>query len=241
MRLALFDLDNTLLAGDSDVAWGHFLASVGAVDGKEYVRMHDYFYEQYMEGTLDIREFCRFSFQPLLEHPLPHLQQWRQRFVEEHITNMVAPGSASVLEQHRAAGDTLVIITATNSFVTRPIADLLGVEHLIATEPEISDGRFTGELQGIPCFQDGKIQRLQHWLEARGEPLTRIAEATFYSDSRNDIPLLEAVRTPVAVDPDPLLAAHAEQKGWPRMSLRDAPLESMAATISRSAEPYGTD
>lgn len=221
MRLALFDLDNTLLAGDSDVAWGHFLASVGAVDQKEYVRMHDYFYQQYMEGTLDIREFCRFSFQPLLEHSLPQLLQWRQRFVEEQVTAMVAPGSASVLEQHRAAGDTLVIITATNSFVTRPIADLLGVEHLIATEPEISYGRFTGELEGIPCFQEGKIQRLQHWLEAKGEPSTRIAEATFYSDSRNDIPLLEAVREAVAVDPDPLLAAHAEQKGWPRLSLRD--------------------
>ncbi len=221
MRLALFDLDNTLLAGDSDHAWGRFLAEVGAVDAESYTRANDDFYAQYLAGTLDIYEFCRFVFQPLVAHPLPRLEQWRGEFLRERIQPMIAPGAAKLLAQHRAAGDTLLIITATNSFVTRPIADLLGVDNLIATEPEFRDGRYTGELAATPCFQEGKIERLRDWLRDRGEPLQAMANACFYSDSRNDIPLLEAVGEPVAVDADPALAAHARQRGWPHISLRE--------------------
>ena len=221
MRLALFDLYNTLLAGDSDHAWGRFLAEVGAVDAESYTRANDDFYAQYLAGTLDIYEFCRFVFQPLVAHPLPRLEQWRGAFLRERIQPMIAPGAAKLLAQHRAAGDTLLIITATNSFVTRPIADLLGVDNLIATEPEFRDGRYTGELAATPCFQEGKIERLRDWLRDRGEPLQAMANACFYSDSRNDIPLLEAVGEPVAVDADPALAAHARQRGWPHISLRE--------------------
>ena len=220
MQLALFDLDNTLLAGDSDHAWARFLSSVGAVDREAYLRANDTFYEQYVAGTLDIHEFCRFVFHPLATHPLPHLEAWRKQFVVERIEPMIAPGARDLLAQHQAAGDTLVIITATNSFVTRPIADILGVEHLIATEPEFRDGRYTGELAGVPCFQHGKISRIEDWLQARGVAPEVLGAASFYSDSRNDIPLLEAVGRPVAVDADPVLAAHAAERGWPHISLR---------------------
>ena len=221
MQLAIFDLDNTLLAGDSDHAWGQFLAEVGAVDPATYTQANDDFYAQYVAGTLDIYEFCRFVFQPLVQHPLPQLQRWRQTFLEERIRPMIAPGAPDLLARHRRSGDTLLIITATNSFVTRPIAEMLGIHHLLATEPEFRDGRYTGELAEIPCFQAGKIERLQQWLHALGEPQETMAEAFFYSDSRNDIPLLEAVRRPVAVDPDPALAEHAQRRGWPQISLRE--------------------
>ncbi|MFO8152901.1 HAD family hydrolase [Thioalkalivibrio sp.] len=220
MPLAIFDLDNTLLAGDSDHAWGRFLAEVGAVDAATYTRLNDDFYAQYVAGTLDIYAFCRFVFQPLVQHPLPQLHLWRETFLQDRIRPMIAPGASDLLAWHREAGDTLLIITATNSFVTRPIADMLGIEHLLATEPEFRDGRYTGELAATPCFQEGKIERLRQWLRERGEPEDAMVEATFYSDSRNDIPLLEAVRRPVAVDADPALAAHAERLGWPRISLR---------------------
>lgn len=221
MRLALFDLDNTLLAVDSDHAWGRFLAEVGAVDAQAYTRANDAYYAQYLAGTLDIHEFCRFVFQPLVAHPLEQLQAWREEFLGTRIDPMIAPGAMDLLRRHREAGDTLVIITATNSFVTGPIAERLGVEHLIATEPEFRDGRYTGELAATPCFQEGKIERLRHWLRDRNEPEEAIAAASFYSDSRNDIPLLEAVGHPVAVDADPALASHARQRGWPLISLRD--------------------
>lgn len=220
MRLALFDLDNTLLAGDSDHAWGSFLADIGAVDAATYTRANDAFYAQYLDGTLDIREFCRFVFQPLARNPLNTLERWREEFLREKIRPMIAPGAAELLERHRRSGDTLLIITATNSFVTRPIAEMLGVHELLATEPEFRDGRYTGELSGTPCFQEGKILRLQEWLRARGQPGETMANARFYSDSRNDIPLLEAVGEPVAVDADPALTAHARDRGWPHISLR---------------------
>jgi len=220
MRLALFDLDNTLLAGDSDHAWGSFLADIGAVDAETYSRANDAFYAQYLDGTLDIREFCRFVFRPLAQNPLSTLERWREEFLEEQIRPMIAPGATDLLERHRRSGDTLLIITATNSFVTGPIAEMLDVPHLIATEPEFRDGRFTGELAGTPCFQEGKVERLQQWLRAQGQTDGALARACFYSDSRNDIPLLEAVGEPVAVDADPALAAHARHRGWPHISLR---------------------
>lgn len=220
MRLALFDLDNTLLAGDSDHAWGRFLADIGAVDPEHYIAANERFYQAYLDGGLDIRAFCQFVFQPLAANPLPTLLEWREQFVRERIQPMIAPGTPELLARHRQAGDRLVIITATNRFVTEPIAALLGIADLLATEPEHRNGQFTGELAGIPCFQEGKIQRLQHWLTEQHLPASSMQDAWFYSDSRNDIPLLEAVGYPCAVDPDPVLSAHATAQGWPILSLR---------------------
>ncbi|WP_018865336.1 HAD family phosphatase [Thioalkalivibrio sp. ARh3] len=222
MNLALFDLDNTLLAGDSDHAWNQFLAEVGAVHPTCHAETNDHFYQEYVAGTLDIHEFCRFAFSPLAEHPRSQLEEWRERFIETLIRPMIAPGAQHLLEKHRVAGDELVIITATNQFVTQPIAEILGVDHLIATlAEEREDGEFTGELTGVPCFQEGKIERLRQYLADHPDPEGTIAQASFYSDSRNDIPLLEQVGRPVAVDPDPTLAAHARERGWPVISLRE--------------------
>ncbi|WP_017940791.1 MULTISPECIES: HAD family phosphatase [unclassified Thioalkalivibrio] len=222
MALALFDLDNTLLAGDSDHAWNQFLAEVGAVHPTCHAETNDRFYQEYVAGVLDIHEFCRFAFSPLAEHPRAQLDEWRKRFIDTLIRPMIAPGAPRLLAEHREAGDELVIITATNQFVTQPIADMLGVDHLIATlAEEREDGEFTGELTGVPCFQEGKIVRLRQHLADHPDPEGTIAQASFYSDSRNDIPLLEQVGRPVAVDPDPTLAEHARNKGWPVISLRD--------------------
>ncbi|WP_019594726.1 HAD family phosphatase [Thioalkalivibrio sp. ALM2T] len=221
MALALFDLDNTLLAGDSDHAWNQFLAEVGAVHPTCHAETNDRFYQEYVAGTLDIHEFCRFAFSPLAEHPRAQLEAWRERFIDTLIRPMIAPGAPPLLARHREAGDELVIITATNQFVTQPIADLLGVDHLIATLAEEGEDReFTGELAGVPCFQEGKIERLRQYLADHPDPEDSIAQASFYSDSRNDIPLLERVGHPVAVDPDPTLSAHAHNQSWPVISLR---------------------
>ena len=218
MALAIFDLDNTLLDGDSDYLWGIFLAETGVVDGDIYRRENARFFREYTEGTLDIHEFLRFSLRPLSEHPLAELEAWRERFLAQRIEPIILPPGRELIERHRRAGDTLMIITATNAFVTTPIAERLGIPHLIATEPERRDGRFTGEVTGLPSFQEGKVERLKNWLEERGESL---AGSTFYSDSRNDIPLLEQVENPVAVDPDAGLARHAREQGWPIISLRE--------------------
>ncbi|MGQ0528582.1 MAG: HAD family hydrolase, partial [Panacagrimonas sp.] len=154
MRLAIFDLDNTLLAGDSDYLWGRFLVDQGLVDAASYERENQRFYEQYRDGTLDIEAFCRFSFAPLAAHPLTQLQAWRARFVDERILPIVAPLAPALLEKHRIQGDELLIMTATNRFITEPIAELLGVETLIATDPEFVDGRYTGQLSGTPNFRE---------------------------------------------------------------------------------------
>jgi HAD superfamily hydrolase (TIGR01490 family) len=219
LALALFDLDNTLLAGDSDYLWGGFLAREGLVDGEAYERENLRFYRDYQAGRLDIHEFLRFALRPLADHAPARLEAVRERFVAEVIAPIVAPGASALLERHRAAGDRLAIITATNRFVTAPIAALLGIDDLLATEPERVDGRFTGEPEGVPCFREGKVQRLRAWLDAEGLDL---AGSWFYSDSRNDLPLLEAVDHPVAVDPDETLAATAAERGWPVISLRGA-------------------
>ncbi len=217
MPLALFDLDNTLLAGDSDYLWGLFLGERGIVDTETYVRENERFYREYREGRLDIHEFLRFSLAPLAGHPPARLRAWREAFVAEKIEPILLPAGRRLIERHRRRGDIPVIITATNAFVTRPIADRLGVRELIATEPEFRDGRYTGAVAGIPCFQEGKVQRLRQWLDERGLDL----EASwFYSDSHNDLPLLERVTHPVAVDPDDTLAAEARRRGWPVRSLR---------------------
>jgi len=218
MTLALFDLDNTLLAGDSDHAWGEFLVARGHVDAEAYRVANDGFYADYKAGTLDIRAFCEFVFAVLARNDRATLDAWRDEFMAERVEAMLLPAAVELLERHRAQGHTLVIITATNRFVTELIARRYGVEHLIATEPEQdAGGRFTGRLAGTPCFQDGKITRLREWLTTRGDTLDG---SWFYSDSRNDLPLLEVVAHPVAVDPDPVLEQTARDRGWPVISLR---------------------
>lgn len=218
MALAIFDLDNTLLAGDSDYLWGVFLAEQGVVDGAHYTRENERFYQDYKDGRLDILEFLRFSLRPLSENDPAQLRTWRNTFLARMIDPIILPRGRSLLEQHRSRGDTLLIITATNAFVTAPIALRLGVKHLLATDPEMRDGRYTGGITGTPCFQEGKVQRLHDWLAQRGDTLSG---SWFYSDSHNDIPLLQRVDHPVAVDPDEDLRRHAEQLGWRVISLRE--------------------
>ena len=218
MSLAIFDLDNTLLGGDSDYLWGQFLVERGLVDGEVYERENQRFYDHYRAGTLDIHEFLAFMLRPLAETPLAELLDWRAQFIEAKIRPILLPRAAELLARHRDAGDTLLIITATNRFITEPIAELMDVPHLLATEPEFTDGRYTGRSRGIPCFQHGKVERLGEWLAETGHTL---AASWFYSDSHNDLPLLDQVSYPVAVDPDATLAECARQRGWPIISLRD--------------------
>ncbi len=218
MRLALFDLDNTLLAGDSDFEWAQFLIEKGVLDRELYEAKNQTFYDQYKSGTLDIHEFLDFQLKPLAHHPRAQLDAWHDEYMRTRIVPMVAKGAPALLARH--VGDTRVIVTATNSFVTAPIAHYLGVEHLIATEPEQVGGEFTGKVSGLPSFKDGKVTRLEQWLTGQGENLATVTESWFYSDSLNDLPLLARVRHPVAVDPDATLLAHAQAAGWPVISLR---------------------
>lgn len=219
MRLALFDLDNTLLAGDSDFEWAQFLMGKGVLDREVYEVRNQQFYEDYKAGCLDIRAFLDFQLKPLSRHSRTQLDVWHGEFLRDHILPMVAPGTPALLAQHRA--DTCMIITATNRFVTEPIARLLGVPYLIATEPEVdAEGEFTGGVVGHPSFREGKVLRLEAWLGERGLGWNDLEESWFYSDSLNDLPLLARVKSPVAVDPDATLRAHAEAAGWPIRSLR---------------------
>jgi HAD superfamily hydrolase (TIGR01490 family) len=217
MPLAIFDLDNTLLAGDSDYLWGCFLGEIGVVERASYERENQRFYDDYRAGRLDIMAFLAFSLRPLAEHDPEQLLLWHARFMAQKIEPLITPAAERLVATHRDAGDTLMIITATNAFVTAPIAQRLGVPHLIATEPELSGGRYTGRVAGTPSFREGKVERLEQWLATNGGTLQG---ATFYSDSHNDLPLLERVDHPVAVDPDPQLHAVAVQHGWPVISLR---------------------
>ncbi len=217
MTLALFDLDETLLAGDSDYLWGQYLVQQGAVDGDVYERTNREFYEQYKQGNLDIYEFSRFAFKPLSEYPLDTLKQWRADFVEEKIKPIMTEKGIATLEKHRMAGDQLVIITSTNNFITQPIAELYRVHRLIATQPTIVDGKYTGGLD-VPCFAHHKIDRLNEWLQVCG---LNLQGSYGYSDSHNDIPLLETVQHPYAVDPDDNLRAHAEKNQWEIISFRN--------------------
>ncbi len=217
MSLAIFDLDNTLLAGDSDYLWGQFLVEEGLVDREYYERENRRFYEEYRAGSLDIHEFLAFTLAPLTRLDPQTLQALRARFMARKIQPIILPKARELLEHHRRAGRILLIVTATNRFVTEPIARALAVPHLLATEPEMRGGRYTGRVQDLPCFREGKVQRLEEWLRRTGYNL---AGSWFYSDSHNDLPLLERVTHPVAVDPDETLAQHAEMKGWPIISLR---------------------
>ncbi len=218
MKLAIFDLDNTLLNGDSDYLWGQFLAAEGIVDGEFYQRENQRFYDEYKNGTLDILEFLRFSLRPLADNDLDTMLALRQKFMASEIESIILPKARQLLQQHREHEHVLLIITATNQFVTAPIAEALGVDNLIATDPEFKNGRYTGEVSGIPSFREGKVERLSAWLTQNGYNL---ATSWFYSDSHNDLPLLEMVTHPIAVDADETLKQHAEIKGWPSISLRD--------------------
>jgi HAD superfamily hydrolase (TIGR01490 family) len=218
VSLAIFDLDNTLIAGDSDYLWGQFLVERGLVDEDRYEQANARFYEQYREGRLDIAEFLAFALKPLADTEPEILQGLRADFIRERIEPIVLPAAHELIEKHRAAGDLPLVITATNRFVTEPIVlGLYGIEELIATTPEIRNGRYTGAFVGTPCFQEGKVKRLDEWLAESGQDL---AGSWFYSDSHNDLPLLSKVDHPVAVDPDRILAGHAGEHGWPIISLR---------------------
>jgi HAD superfamily hydrolase (TIGR01490 family) len=218
-RLVLFDLDNTLLAGDSDFEWAQFLIEQGVLDRELYEARNRRFYEEYKAGVLDIHAFLDFQLKPLSRHPRAQLETWRREYLERRVRPMIGEKARALVARHR--GDLCAVITATNSFVTAPIAREFGVEHLIATEPEQrDDGEFTGGVAGTPCFREGKVQRLEAWLAARGARLGDFAESWFYSDSLNDLALLERVTHPVAVDPDETLRGHAAQRGWPIISLR---------------------
>lgn len=219
MNLTLFDLDNTLLAGDSDHMWGQFLVEEGVVDATIYARENNRFYAQYQSGTLDVHEYQRFSMQPLVDNPADRMLSLRNRFVSECIKPIIARHAATLIDAHRRNGNRLAIITATNRFITAPIAQLLDIEHLIATEPEVIADRYTGRIAGTPCFQDGKIKRLQDW---RAQQPETFGHTYFYSDSHNDLPLLRRVDHAFAVDPDAQLTAAANKAGWPIISLRSA-------------------
>ncbi len=220
MKLALFDLDNTLIAGDSDFEWAQFLIEKKALDRELHEAKNLEFYEQYKTGTLDIHEFLDFQLKPLSRHPRNQLEEWRREFMGKKIKPLIAPGARALIEKHRLDGDLCIIITATNSFVTQPISAALGIEHLIATDPEERDGEFTGKVTGTPSFREGKIKRLEDWLNKHNLTWLSFLQSWFYSDSLNDLPLLNKVTHPVAVDPDDTLKKHAESNGWPVISLR---------------------
>lgn len=217
MKLAIFDLDNTLIGGDSDYLWGQFLCEHGYLDKDSHSHRHRQYYEDYKAGNLDIREFLEFQLQPLAGVDPATLEQRRAQYLEEKIRPIVLDKAQQLVESHRDKGHCLVIITATNEFITRPIATMLGIEHLIASNAEQVNGYYTGKPAGIPSYAAGKVKRLRSWLE---EQKTEPDETWFYSDSHNDLPLLELVDHPVAVDPDAILKQTAVEKNWPIISLR---------------------
>ena len=218
MNLALFDLDYTLLTGDSDHAWGEFLVEEGVVDGAEYKRKNDFFWTQYKSGTLDIREYLAFTLASIAGKSAAELQPLHQRYMTKKIEPMVGPKALALLAAH--ANDLCAIVTATNAFITAPIAARFGVAHLIACDVEMVNGRYTGRPTGEPSFRDGKVRRVNAWVNAMGKNLHDFERSYFYSDSHNDLALMEAVSHPVAVNPDDSLNAHAVARGWPIVSTR---------------------
>lgn len=218
MKLALFDLDNTLLAGDSDHAWGEWLCKWGILNKASYKAKNDEFYQQYLEGKLDIVDYLNFSLAILGQTSVKQLNEWHQQFMKDTIEPMILKKGESLLEEHRKEGHRLIIITSTNDFIVGPIAKRLGVKDLIATECEMKDGRYTGKILGTPAFQEGKVTRLNSWLKQHN---LNLEGSYFYSDSINDLPLLSVVDNPIAVDPDETLKQQANQQNWPIISLRD--------------------
>ena len=217
MSLAIFDLDNTLIGGDSDFLWGEFIGDEGIVDANAYRKKNEYFYQQYDLGTLDIYAWLEFCLEPLTRYSMTELQEFHHRFMIQKIEPILLDKAQNCINRHKERGDTVLVITASTSFVTAPIVKKYGINHLLATEPEIKAGRYTGGVSGIPCFQAGKIDKLMPWLQKNEETLTG---STFYSDSHNDLPLLELVDNPVAVNADKILTKIAEKKGWEILNWR---------------------
>jgi HAD superfamily hydrolase (TIGR01490 family) len=219
LELALFDLDNTLLSGDSDYEWAQFLIEEGVLERGRYEAQNQRFYDQYKAGTLEIFKFLDFQLAPLAHYPREQLDRWHEAFMERKIRPIIRAKGRSLLHQHQSHGSLCAIITSTNAFVTGPIARELGIAHLLATEIEEIDGRFTGRARGTPCFREGKIERLNQWLAEQGASVQSFSASWFYSDSLNDLPLLEHVTRPVAVDPDDVLRRTALERGWEVISL----------------------
>jgi hypothetical protein len=220
LNLALFDLDNTILAGDSDYNWSRFLIQEGYLDGAIHAEKNEKFYADYKAGTLDIYAFVEFQFKPLARNPRSILNQLLKKYVEEVIKPMITEKAYALVRKHREEGDLLIVITATNSFITKPIAALFGIENLIGTDPEEKEGEFTGKVSGLPSFKEGKVTRLEAWLKNKNLSLADFKKSYFYSDSHNDLPLMQKVTHPVAVDSDDILTEYANSKGWPQISLR---------------------
>ena len=220
MKLALFDLDNTLLSGDSDFEWAQFLIGKGVLDREVHEARNIEFFEQYKAGTLDIHAFLDFQLAPLARHSRAELDTWHQEFLGTRIRPLISPAARALVEKHADSGDLLAIVTATNSFVTGPIAREFNIPHLIATIPAQENGRFTGQPRGMPSFREGKTVRVDAWLESLGLWLGSFEQSWFYSDSHNDLPLLEKVSHAVAVDADATLTAVAIRRGWKQISLR---------------------
>ena len=218
-ELALFDLDNTLLSGDSDYEWAQFLIERGVLERSEYEARNDHFFRQYKEGRLDIHEFLDFQLAPLARHPREQLERWHAEFMRSKVRPIIRARGRELVRRHLAGGDLCAIVTSTNEFITAPIAREFGVEHLLATELEVRDGRFTGKPRGTPSFRLGTVTRLAEWLGASGMTLASFQSSWFYSDSHNDLPLLERVTDPVAVDPDEVLRGEALARGWRVISL----------------------
>jgi HAD superfamily hydrolase (TIGR01490 family) len=219
MQLVLFDLDNTLLRGDSDFEWAQFLIEKGVLDKEVYEARNQIFYDQYKSGTLDIHEFLDFQLQPLSRHPRSTLDSWHAEFMRQKILPIITQPALDLIARHKTNKHLMGIVTATNSFITAPICRYLGVPHLIATEPESVNGEFTGKALGTPCFREGKITKVETWLREQGLTWGQFEKSYFYSDSLNDLPLLNRVTHPVAVNPDPVLRLHAQEKSWPIIEL----------------------
>lgn len=212
---AFFDLDHTLIPMDSDFGWGNFTVQLGWVDAQEFSRKNEAFYAQYKRGTMDIHAYIAFATRALCQRSAQECLRARAQYIEDVIAPVVLPQAIDLVRQHQAAGDTVVLVTATNAFVTEPIAPLFGIEHLIAVDlaTDAQTGWYTGAVCGTPSFREGKVLRVGQWLRSRGADL-QSARTTFYSDSINDLPLLQAVGTAVATNPDAPLRAIAVENGW---------------------------
>lgn len=217
MPLAIFDLDNTLIAGDSDYLWGEFLVAKKLVDAEYFKQKNDEFYQDYENGTLDIFAYLEFSLAPLAEHTKDQLNTLHEEFMLEYIRPIMLPQAQALVDEHKAKGDTLLVITATNRFVTEAIVKSFGIENLLAIEIETKDGRYTGKCEGVPSFKEGKVTRLQQWIE---QHKVSLEGAYFYSDSHNDLPLLKMVDHPIAVNPDEQLNEVAIENKWKILDLR---------------------
>ena len=219
-NLALFDLDNTLLAGDSDYNWSLFLISEGLLDATTHHDRNEKFYADYKAGQLNIVEFLKFQLKPLSEHPKKFLDELHLKYMQKIILPMMTVKAQALVDKHKNAGDLCIVITATNSFVTKPIATAYGIEHLIGSDPEMLSGEYTGGVTGVPTYKEGKVTRINLWLAERGKKLSDYETSYFYSDSHNDLPLMQLVTNPVAVDADEILTAYAQEQAWPQISLR---------------------